>query len=87
MCTKVIRLNWARMEATLCSTFSPMPVGRMQPTLDSSKHAGGRLVFAPDGTLFVTLGERSILKGRVQARDLASDLGKVVRILPDGGIP
>ena len=62
-------------------------VFRMQPTLDSSKHAGGRLVFSPDGTLFITLGERSILKGRVQARDLASDLGKIVRILPDGGIP
>jgi aldose sugar dehydrogenase len=60
---------------------------RMQPTLDSSMHAGGRLVFAPDGTLFVTLGERSILEGRVQARDLKSDLGKIVRILPDGGIP
>ena len=60
---------------------------RMQPTLDSSKHAGGRLVFSPDGTLFVTLGERSILKGRVQARDLASDLGKIVRIMPDGAIP
>jgi glucose/arabinose dehydrogenase len=50
-------------------------------------HAGGRLVFAPDGTLFVTLGERSILPGRKQARDLASDFGKIVRILPDGGIP
>ncbi|HYP75606.1 MAG TPA: PQQ-dependent sugar dehydrogenase [Polyangiaceae bacterium] len=62
-------------------------VFRMQPTLDSTKHAGGRLVFAPDGALFITLGERSILQGRVQARDLASDLGKIVRILPDGTIP
>jgi aldose sugar dehydrogenase len=62
-------------------------VFRMQPTLDSHMHAGGRLVFAPDGTLFVTLGERSILKGRVQARELDSDLGKVVRIFPDGSIP
>ena len=59
----------------------------MQPTLDSTKHAGGRLVFAPDGMLFVTLGERSILEGRVQARDLKSDFGKVVRITPDGSIP
>ena len=59
----------------------------MQPTLDSTKHAGGRLVFAHDGTLFITLGERSILKGRVQARDLSSDLGKIVRIQPDGTIP
>jgi glucose/arabinose dehydrogenase len=62
-------------------------VFRMEPTLDSTKHAGGRLVFAPDGTLFVTLGERSILEGRVQARDLGSHLGKVVRIRPDGSVP
>ena len=60
---------------------------RMQPTLDSTKHAGGRLVFAPDGKLFVTLGERSILEGRKQARDLGSDFGKIVRIDPDGSIP
>jgi glucose/arabinose dehydrogenase len=62
-------------------------VFRMQPTLESTKHAGGRLVFAPGGVLFVTLGERSILEGRVQARDLGSHLGKVVRIRPDGSVP
>jgi glucose/arabinose dehydrogenase len=62
-------------------------VFRMQPTIESTQHAGGRLVFAPDGTLFVTLGERSILPGRVQAQDLASDFGKIVRIFPDGSIP
>jgi glucose/arabinose dehydrogenase len=65
----------------------PRLIFRMQPTLDSTKHAGGRLVFAADGMLFVTLGERSILNGRVQARDLASDLGKIVRIRPDGTVP
>ena len=60
---------------------------RMMPTMDSTAHAGGRLVFAPDGALLVTLGERSIRAGRAQARDLGSHLGKIVRILPDGGIP
>ncbi len=60
---------------------------RMMPTLESTLHAGGRLVFHSDGTLFVTLGERSVLKGRVQARDLGSHFGKVVRIHPDGAVP
>jgi aldose sugar dehydrogenase len=59
----------------------------MQPTLDSGKHAGGRLVFAPDGMLFVTLGDRSIVEGRVQARELGSHFGKIVRIRPDGSVP
>jgi glucose/arabinose dehydrogenase len=62
-------------------------VFRMQPTLESTLHAGGRLVFAPDGKLFVTLGERSILQGRKQARDLGSHFGKIVRIMPDGSVP
>lgn len=60
---------------------------RMMPTLASTKHAGGRLVWAPDGNLFVTLGERSILEGRRQAQDLDSHFGKIVRIRPDGSVP
>ncbi|MET0404791.1 MAG: PQQ-dependent sugar dehydrogenase [Cystobacter sp.] len=60
---------------------------RMMPTLESTLHAGGRLVFTPDGKLFVTLGERSIREGRVQARDVKSHFGKVVRINPDGSVP
>ena len=60
---------------------------RMMPTLDSTMHYGARLVFARDGTLFVTMGERSVLPGQVQAQDLKSDLGKIARINPDGSIP
>jgi aldose sugar dehydrogenase len=67
--------------------LEPKVVFRMEPTLDSTKHAGGRLVFGRDGLLFVTLGERSILEGRKQAQDLTSHLGKIVRITEDGAAP
>ncbi|WP_310496919.1 PQQ-dependent sugar dehydrogenase [Sandarakinorhabdus sp.] len=60
---------------------------RMLPTLDSVQHYGGRLVFARDGTLFITLGERSIMAGRMQAQDLGSHFGKIVRIGRDGSVP
>lgn len=60
---------------------------RQQPTLASPLHFGSRLVFARDGRLFVTQGERSIPDGQRQAQDLASGLGKIVRINPDGSIP
>lgn len=58
-----------------------------QPSMHSSGHFGGRLVWARDGTLFVTLGERFIVEGRMQAQRLDGLLGKIVRINPDGSIP
>lgn len=60
---------------------------RQQPTLDSVQHYGGRLVFPKDGTLIITLGERSIIPGRMQAQKLDSLLGKIVRVNRDGSIP
>jgi glucose/arabinose dehydrogenase len=57
------------------------------PSLKSTLHFGGRLVFSRDGTLFITLGERSITEGRMQAQRLDGLLGKIVRINRDGTIP
>jgi aldose sugar dehydrogenase len=62
-------------------------IWRMTPTLDSTKHFGGRLVVARDGTLFITTGERSIDEGRPHAQRLDGTLGKIVRIDRDGGVP
>ncbi len=60
---------------------------RQMPTLDAAQHYGGRLVFPKDGTLIITLGERSILPGRMQAQKLDSLLGKIVRVNRDGSVP
>jgi glucose/arabinose dehydrogenase len=57
------------------------------PSLNSRLHFGCRLVFGRDGTLWVTQGDRSITEGRMQAQNLDSLIGKVVRINSDGSIP
>jgi glucose/arabinose dehydrogenase len=57
------------------------------PSLKSPLHFGSRLVFARDGTLFITTGDRSITEGRMQARTPDSLIGKIVRINRDGSIP
>ena len=60
-------------------------IWRQQPKVGGSNHWGSRIVFRPDGTLFVTLGER--FNHSERAQDLSATLGKVVRINPDGSAP
>lgn len=50
----------------------------------TSHHFGSRLVFAPDGTLFVTTGDRGDGK---RAQDPQDHAGAVLRINEDGSIP
>jgi len=57
------------------------------PPSPTPMHYGSRIVPAPDGTLFVTLGERSSNRERVLAQDTRTTYGKVVRIGTDGSIP
>lgn len=57
---------------------------RQVPKVGGSAHFGARLVFAPDGKLFIGLGER---QQRERAQDLRTTLGKVVRIEADGTVP
>ncbi len=73
-----------RLNADMTSLESTKVIFRQMPKVDSDKHFGSRLVFAPDGKLFVMLGERFMFQ---PAQDLGSDLGKVVRLNPDGSIP
>ncbi len=58
---------------------------RQQPKVSGNGHFGSRLVFDPDGKLFITQGDRQGYREQVQ--DLGSGIGKLVRINPDGSIP
>jgi glucose/arabinose dehydrogenase len=57
---------------------------RQKPKVDGGNHFGSRLAFSPDGKLFVTLGDRFKFD---PAQDLASHIGKIVRINSDGSVP
>jgi glucose/arabinose dehydrogenase len=72
------QLNGARLDNT-------QVIFRQQPKTGGGNHFGSRLVFARDGTLFVTLGER--FNYRDEAQNPANHLGKIVRINPDGSVP
>lgn len=58
---------------------------RQVPKVNGTAHFGSRLVFARDGTLFVTLGDR--YSYRDSAQDVTTHLGKIVRIRRDGAAP
>jgi aldose sugar dehydrogenase len=59
-------------------------IWRQIPKTIGRGHFGGRLDFAPDGKLFVTSGDRKRFE---PAQDLNTNLGKIVRINPDGSVP
>lgn len=57
---------------------------RATPATDSPIQYGSRFVFDKDGNLFVSIGEKFIPQARVQAQQLDSYLGKIIRITTDG---
>ena len=60
-------------------------IWRQTPKVESPNHWGSRIVFRPDGTLFITTGDRYNQRPLVQ--NLSTTIGKVVRINADGSIP
>lgn len=57
---------------------------RAEPAWKGTLQYGSRILFDQDGNLFVSTGERSDKKIRVQAQQLNSALGKVLHITKEG---
>src|SRR5688572_3118879 len=62
---------------------------------ETSGNLAGRILFGPDASLYVTVGDRDRLccigkddnSLRMKAQDLGSHVGKVLRLRDDGGVP
>lgn len=74
----------ARARLTANGLTDVTVIWRQVPKMIGRGHFGGRIVVAADGKLFITSGERMRFD---PAQDMASNLGKVVRINTDGSIP
>jgi aldose sugar dehydrogenase len=60
-------------------------IWRQSPKVEGRGHFGHRLAFSPDGKyLFIASGERQKF---TPAQDMNANLGKVVRLFPDGTVP
>ena len=58
---------------------------RASPPKTAASHFGGRIVFLPDDTLVLTLGDGFAY--REEAQNMNSHLGKIIRLTRDGGTP
>jgi glucose/arabinose dehydrogenase len=61
----------------------------VEPRLRNGSY-GSRIAFAPDSTLYMTVGDRQetvVVKDGKRAQDLTDDAGKVLRLRDDGTVP
>jgi len=77
--TEVARARFADGRLSAVET-----IFRVRPKSSGGRHFGSRLVFARDGSLYVTAGERGDAD---RAQDLNDHAGSVLRIAEDGAIP
>ena len=76
-----------RLNAAMSALEAVEIIFSQKPKVDSAAHFGSRLVFDREGNLFATLGDRQAGAFRGEAQNLASHIGKIVRIRPDGAVP
>jgi glucose/arabinose dehydrogenase len=77
----------ARLDEAKCAISDAKVIFRGQPRMPSKRlgaKTGGRIAIAPDGTLFLPIGDRSDSPPWDVAQRLDNDLGKIIHITVDG---
>lgn len=83
--TNSTALAKAQLSANQTQLENVQIIFSQKPKKASQLHFGCRIVERADGTLLLTLGERSHFKE--EAQNLQSHLGKIVRLHKDGSVP
>ena len=77
----------ARLDEAKSALSEVKVIFRTQPAMPSKRlggKSGGRIAIAPDGSLFVTIGDRSDSPPWDVAQRLDTDLGKIIHITAEG---
>jgi aldose sugar dehydrogenase len=77
----------AQLDEAKCALSEVKVIFRAEPAMPSKRlggKSGGRIAIAPDGSLFVTIGDRSDSPPWDVAQRLDTDLGKIIHITAEG---
>lgn len=83
--TKVIKATLMGLDTDAPRLQAITPIWEQTPKLKGQGHYSHRLLFSPDGQyLYISSGER---QEKTPAQDMSVNLGKIVRLHPDGSVP
>lgn len=82
---KVIKAKLTGLNGTTPSLQSITPIWQQTPKVEGQGHYSHRLLFSPDSKyLYISSGER---QKKDPAQDMSVNLGKIIRLHPDGSVP
>lgn len=82
---KVISAKLSGIDGAAPSLQAITPIWQQTPKVKGQGHYSHRLLFSPDGRyLYISSGER---QKKDPAQDTSVNLGKIIRLYPDGSVP